>query len=160
MNDFRNIWMPLSERFYRAAYYMLESQQDAEDAVQELYLKLWRSRDSLHVLRNPVAYGLSLLRNICLDRIRRREIRKSEPLDLEAPSESPPHDRQTDARDMLKLVIREMEDLPQKQAEVMKMMVLEGLDYKEISIRSGLSQVHVRVLISTARKTLKRKLNI
>ena len=72
--------MPLSERFYRAAYYMLESQQDAEDAVQELYLKLWRSRDSLSGLRNPVAYGLSLLKNICLDRIRRREVRKAEQL--------------------------------------------------------------------------------
>lgn len=158
MNDFRNIWMPLSERFYRAAYYMLESQQDAEDAVQELYLKLWRSRDSLSGLRNPVAYGLSLLRNICLDRIRRREVRKAEPLDLAAPPESPPHDRQTDAKDTLKLVMREMDKLPQKQAEVMKMMVLEGLDYKEISKRTGLSQVHVRVLISAARKTLKRKL--
>lgn len=158
MNDFRNIWMPLSERFYRAAYYMLESQQDAEDAVQELYLKLWRSRDNLSGLRNPVAYGLSLLRNICLDRIRRREVRKAEPLDLATPPESPPHDRQTDAKDMLKLVMREMNKLPQKQAEVMKMMVLEGLDYKEISKRTGLSQVHVRVLISAARKTLKRKL--
>lgn len=158
MNDFRNIWMPLSERFYRAAYYMLESQQDAEDAVQELYLKLWRSRDNLSGLRNPVAYGLSLLKNICLDRIRRREVRKAEPLDLATPPESPPHDRQTDAKDMLKLVMREMDKLPQKQAEVMKMMVLEGLDYKEISKRTGLSQVHVRVLISAARKTLKRKL--
>lgn len=160
MNDFRNIWMPFADRFYRAAYYMLESPQDAEDAVQELYLRLWKSRESLPDLRNPLSYGLSLLKNICIDRIRRRKIRKSEPLDLAAPSESPPHDEQTDARDMLKLVIREMEDLPQKQAEVMKMMVLEGLDYKEISRRSGLSQVHVRVLISTARKTLKRKLNI
>ena len=160
MNDFRNIWMPFADRFYRAAYYMLESPQDAEDAVQELYLRLWKSRESLHDLRNPLSYGLSLLKNICIDRIRRRKIRKSEPLDLAAPSESPPYDEQTDARDMLKLVIREMEDLPQKQAEVMKMMVLEGLDYKEISRRSGLSQVHVRVLISTARKTLKRKLNI
>ena len=150
--------MPLSERFYRAAYYMLESQQDAEDAVQELYLKLWRSRDNLSGLRNPVAYGLSLLKNICLDRIRRREVRKAEPLDLATPPESPPHDRQTDAKDMLKLVMREMDKLPQKQAEVMKMMVLEGLDYKEISKRTGLSQVHVRVLISAARKTLKRKL--
>ena len=158
MNDFRNIWMPLSERFYRAAYYMLESQQDAEDAVQELYLKLWRSRDSVHGLRNPVAYGLSLLKNICLDRIRRREVRKSEPLGLAAPPESPPHDRQTDAKDMLKLVMLEMDKLPQKQAEVMKMMVLEGMDYKEISKRTGLSQVHIRVLISTARKTLKQKL--
>ena len=160
MNDFRNIWMPFADRFYRAAYYMLESPQDAEDAVQELYLRLWKSRASLLDLRNPLSYGLSLLKNICIDRIRRRKIRKSEPLDLAAPSESPPHDEQTDARDMLKLVIREMEDLPQKQAEVMKMMVLEGLDYKEISRRSGLSHVHVRVLISTARKTLKRKLNI
>ena len=158
MNDFRNIWMPLSDRFYRAAYYMLESQQDAEDAVQELYLKLWRSRYSLSGLRNPVAYGLSLLKNICLDRIRRREVRKSEPLDLAAPPERPPHDRQTDAKDTLKLVMREMDKLPQKQAEVMKMMVLEGLDYKGISRRTGLSQVHIRVLISTARKTLKQKL--
>ena len=158
MNDFRNIWLPLSDRFYRAAYYMLESQQDAEDAVQELYLKLWRARDSVHGLRNPVAYGLSLLKNICLDRIRRREVRKSERLDLAAPPESPPHDRQTDAKDMLKLVMLEMDQLPQKQAEVMKMMVLEGMDYKEISKRTGLSQVHIRVLISTARKTLKQKL--
>ena len=160
MNDFRNIWMPFADRFYRAAYYMLESPQDAEDAVQELYLRLWKSRESLHDLRNPLSYGLSLLKNICIDRIRRRKIRKSEPLDLAAPSESPPHDEQTDARDMLKLVIREMEDLPQKQTEVMKMMVLEGLDYKEISRRSGLSQVHVRVLVSMARKTLKKKIDI
>ena len=48
MNDFRNIWMPFADRFYRAAYYMLESPQDAEDAVQELYLRLWKSRESLH----------------------------------------------------------------------------------------------------------------
>ena len=139
---------------------MLESHQDAEDAVQELYLKLWRSRESLTGLNNPAAYGLSLLKNICIDRLRRREVRKSEPLDSAVPPESPPHDRQTDAKDTLRLVMREMDKLPQKQAEVMKMMVLEGLDYKEISRRSGLSQVHIRVLISTARKTLKRKLNI
>lgn len=160
MNDFRNIWMPLSDRFYRAAYYMLESQQDAEDAVQELYLKLWRSRESLNGLNNPVAYALSLLKNICVDRIRRREIRKAEPLDFAAPSESPPLDRQMSSKDLLKLVLTEIDNLPDRQAEVMKMMALEGQDYKEISKRTGLSQVHVRVLISTARKTLKRKLKI
>ena len=44
MEDFRNIWLPLSERFYRVAWYLLESEQDAEDAVQELYLKLWKLR--------------------------------------------------------------------------------------------------------------------
>lgn len=160
MNDFRNIWMPYADRFYRAAYYMLESEQDAEDAVQELYLKLWKSRESLHDLRNPVSYGLSLLKNICIDRIRRREIRKHEPLDVGTRvADSPPEARLT-AKDELEQVLAEIDKLPDRQAQVMRLMVLENLDYKEISERTGLSQVHVRVLVSTARKTLKQKLKI
>lgn len=160
MTDFRNIWMPLAERFYRAAYYMLESQQDAEDAVQELYLKIWKSHANLTDLKSPAAYGMSLLKNICIDRIRRREIRKAEPLDAGLPQADAPPEKRLAARDILKKVMEEIDRLPQKQAQVMKMMVIEDLDYKEISERTGLSQVHVRVLISTARKTLKQKLRI
>jgi len=160
MTDFRNIWMPLAERFYRAAYYMLESEQDAEDAVQELYLKIWKSHANLTDLKSPAAYGMSLLKNICIDRIRRREIRKAEPLEAGVPQADAPPEKRLAARDILKKVMEEIDRLPQKQARVMKMMVIEDLDYKEISERTGLSQVHVRVLISTARKTLKQKLRI
>ena len=160
MTDFRNIWMPLAERFYRAAYYMLESQQDAEDAVQELYLRIWKSHANLTDLKSPAAYGMSLLKNICIDRIRRREIRKAEPLEAGVPQADVPPEKRLAARDILKKVMEEIDRLPQKQARVMKMMVIEDLDYKEISERTGLSQVHVRVLISTARKTLKQKLRI
>lgn len=160
MTDFRNIWMPLAERFYRAAYYMLESQRDAEDAVQELYLKIWKSHANLTDLKSPAAYGMSLLKNICIDRIRRREIRKAEPLDAGLPQPDAPPEKRLAARDILKKVMEEIDRLPQKQARVMKMMVIEDLDYKEISERTGLSQVHVRVLISTARKTLKQKLRL
>ena len=160
MTDFRNIWMPLAERFYRAAYYMLESQQDAEDAVQELYLKIWKFHANLTDLKSPAAYGMSLLKNICIDRIRRREIRKAEPLEAGVPLADVPPEKRLAARDILKKVMEEIDRLPQTQARVMKMMVIEDLDYKEISERTGLSQVHVRVLISTARKTLKQKLRI
>lgn len=160
MTDFRNIWMPLAERFYRAAYYMLESQQDAEDAVQELYLRIWKSHANLTDLKSPAAYGMSLLKNICIDRIRRREIRKAEPLEAGVPQADSPPEKRLAARDILKKVMEEIDRLPQTQARVMKMMVIEDLDYKEISERTGLSQVHVRVLISTARKTLKQKLRI
>ena len=104
MTDFRNIWMPLAERFYRAAYYMLESQQDAEDAVQELYLRIWKSHANLTDLKSPVAYGMSLLKNICIDRIRRREIRKHEFLDVGTPDHSPPPERNLDSKDLLKKV--------------------------------------------------------
>ena len=160
MNDFRNIWMPFADRFYRAAYYMLESPQDAEDAVQELYLRLWRSRESLHDLRNPLSYGLSLLKNICIDRIRRREIRKHEPLDVGTRVADSPPETVLDAKDELRYVMAEIDRLPDKQAQIMRMMVLENLDYGNIAERTGLSQVHVRVLVSMARKTLKKKIDI
>jgi RNA polymerase sigma-70 factor (ECF subfamily) len=160
MNDFRNIWMPFADRFYRAAYYMLESPQDAEDAVQELYLRLWKSRESLRDLRNPLSYGLSLLKNICIDRIRRREIRKHEPLDVGTRVTDSPPETVLAARDELRHVLAEVDRLPDKQAQVMRLMVLENLDYGKIAERTGLSQVHVRVLVSMARKTLKKKIDI
>ena len=64
------------------------------------------------------------------------------------------------AKDMLKRIMVEIGRLPARQSEVMKLMVLEDLGYEDISRRTGLSQVHVRVLISIARKTLKQKLRI
>ena len=41
MNDLKEIWLTFSGRFYRIAYSILDSQEDAEDAVQELYLKIF-----------------------------------------------------------------------------------------------------------------------
>ncbi len=158
MSDFCNIWMPYADRFYRAAYYLLESESDAEDAVQELYLKLWSARSSLKDVRNPSAYGLSMLKNICIDRIRRRSARQTEPLEKAPPVEDGPSQNPIEARDTLRFLLNEMEKLPQKQRDVLKMRVIDRLEYEDISKRTGLSQVYVRVLVAAARKTLKSKL--
>ena len=64
MSNFSDIWLPLADRFYRVAFYLLESESDAEDAVQELYLKLWSTRSSMADVRNPFAYGVSILKNM------------------------------------------------------------------------------------------------
>jgi RNA polymerase sigma-70 factor (ECF subfamily) len=61
-------------------------------------------------------------------------------------------------KDYLNRLISEIDKLPKKQAEVLKMRALEGLEYEKISRRTGLSQVNIRVLISIARKNLKRNL--
>lgn len=158
MNDFSNIWLPHAERFYKVAFYLLESESDAEDAVQELYLKLWKIHDSLGNVKNPVAYGISVMKNICIDRIRKRTIRQAEPLEKAPPLEDAPPERRSELKDTLAYLLKEMEKLPQRQRDVLKMRAIEGLEYKEISQRTGLSQVHVRVLIAQARKTLRSKI--
>ena len=160
MNEFRNIFLPHAERFYRAAYYMLGSPQDAEDAVQELYLRLWKNYGSMKDLRSPVSYGMSLLKNICIDMIRRREVRKTGEPDIGITSEEAPPEIRMDRRNLLQRLMTEMEKLPSKQSAIIKMVAIEGLSYSEISERTGLSQIYIRVLVSTARKTLKRKMNL
>ena len=158
MNDFSKIWLPLAERFYRVAYHLLESRDDAEDAVQELYLKIFSITGKLIFVRDPAAYGITLLRNICIDRIRRRESRRTEQLDGFIAADASGPEKRMIGKDILEKVIREMDLLPEKQGMVLRMRALEGLEYEEIARRTGLSQVNIRVLISMARKTLKRRI--
>lgn len=160
MNDLDNILISHAERFYRVAFHLLESREEAEDAVQELYLKLYESKHRLMAVSEPLAYGISVLRNICIDRIRRRTVRKAEPVDERIPLEEASPDSRAVSKDLLESLMTEMDKLPDRQAVVLKMKAVEGLDYKDISELTGLSQVHVRVLVSTARKTLKRRLRI
>lgn len=157
MNDFRKIWLPLADRFYRVAYHLLESRPDAEDAVQELYLKILSMHGKLVYVRDPAAYGITLLKNICIDRIRRRESRRAEQLEEFIAADTSGPEKQMAEKDTLSRVMKEMERLPEKQAKVLRMRAVEGLEYDEIARRTGLSQVNIRVLISIARKTLKKK---
>ena len=66
--EFRNTWLPLSDALYRVAFYMLEDESDAKDVVQDLYVK--RLAKSPEDVRNPKAYAMTMLRNMCIDRIR------------------------------------------------------------------------------------------
>lgn len=160
MNDLKEIWLTLSGRFYRVAYYLLDSQEDAEDAVQELYLKIFSGSKNMMDVRNPVAYGTTLLRNICIDRIRRRNAVRAEEIQEYIVSDTSGPDETSACRDALKSLLQEMEKLPEKQSRALKMRAFEGLEYQEIAKRMRLSQVNVRVLISIARKQLKRRMNI
>ena len=68
---FQSEYLSQAGTFYRVAFYILEDATEAEDAVQELFLRLWNGRDALDGIRNPAGYGIRVLRNLCLDRIRR-----------------------------------------------------------------------------------------
>ena len=68
---FQTEYLSQAATFYRVAFYILEDAAEAEDAVQELFLRLWNGRDALDGIRNPAGYGIRVLRNLCLDRIRR-----------------------------------------------------------------------------------------
>ena len=157
--EFKVIWLPLSGRFYRVAYYILESDQDAEDAVQDLYARLWKMRGSLSSISNPVSYGITIIRNICLDKVRRSASSKVvKPTSLMVESRIDPDvdlDRQVTDKEELSRIRSCMARLPANQRKILEMRVFEDRPYDEIAEKMGMSEVNVRVHLSNARKKLK-----
>ena len=155
--EFHKEYLSLAETLYRVAFYMLESEAEAEDAVQEVFLKLWDTRDALDGIRNPKAYALTLLKNLCLDRIRRAR-HLSYPEQLPEPEVPHLQDDEMDARMRLDKVLEAVKALPERQREILLLRTGEGLSYEEIAERTGMNYLTLRVLLSRARTTIKSKL--
>ena len=157
---FCKTWIPLGGKFYQVAFYMLESEAMAQDVVQDLYVRLWNARDRLEGILNPEAYGITMLKNLCIDRIRHASVARPEPLDRlpEKPDPDPPPDILLTDREALDQLHRLIELLPEKQRIVLKMRIYEELDFDEITARTGWSGIYLRVLLSTARKTLRKQM--
>jgi len=156
-SEFKATWLPLENGFYRVALYMLEDAADAADAVQDLYIRLWTSRDKLDSIRQPKAYGLTMLKNICLDRLRHENVAKSEPLNV-VEFRLGDDDSVLAARETIKAVEKAMNRLPDNQRKVLQMRVFEDMEYEDIASATGLAEGSLRVMLSAARKTLRKLL--
>lgn len=158
--EFNGLWLPLAGRFYRVAYYILESQEDAEDAVQDLFTRLWKLRKTLGNVKNPAAFGITSIRNICLDKIRSRASSRTvspAPDSLVClPDPEEDLDRELVVKENLGMIRACMARLPSSQRKILEMRVFEDIPYPEIARRTGLSEVNVRVKLSNARKNLKK----
>ena len=64
---FKQTYLPLSASMYRTAYRILGNPEDAEDMVQEAYMKLWKQRDTLDGILDARAYAVTSVKNLCLD---------------------------------------------------------------------------------------------
>lgn len=65
--SFKREFLPYHRKLYCVAYRLLENAADAEDLVQEAYLKLWDKREGLSVISNPEAFSVTLVKNMCFD---------------------------------------------------------------------------------------------
>ena len=155
--EFKASYLPLSDGLYRIAYHYLEDGDDARDVVQDLYIKLWNSKDKLDAVANPQAYCYTLVKNLSIDRIRRNRKKVNTDSFPEMASDSSP-DRTVTEKETLRRTWQLIGKLPPKQQEIIRLRVFEGLEYDEIARKMGLSEINARVQLSLARKTLKSKL--
>ena len=90
--EFIRRFLPLGDNLYRLAFSLLGSQEEAEDAIQDVFLKMWASQKQLDTVRDPASWSYILLRNLCVDRLRARGDRRQEPVPEGLPAEPPPEE--------------------------------------------------------------------
>jgi len=71
--EFTALVVPFQDRLYRLAKRILVSADEAEDAVQEVLLKLWRGRKNIGSYRSPEAFAITMTKNYCLDRLKSKQ---------------------------------------------------------------------------------------
>ena len=142
--------MPLQQMLYREAYRMLGDRFEAEDAVQNLYMRLWEQKERLDDLVSPKEYCLRALKNICIDRWRRMRARDEEVDFVEEISEAnaPPDTEREEAEEFVEHFLA---TLPERQQRVMTMK-MQGNSIEEIAEVTKLTEGNVKVMLSRIRK--------
>lgn len=154
---FTEIYIPLGGPLYRVAFFILESRQDAEDALQDLYVRLWQMRDCLDDVQNPKAYCIFILKNICLDRLRKSGRECPEAV-ADGISDASDTETVIEAREDLSAAIKAMDTLSETKRELLRMRVFEGLSYREMAEKTGMNHLTMRVMISQARRKIKNSI--
>ncbi len=156
--DFKQRLMPFYKLLYRVAYRLTGNAQDAEDLLQDTYLKLWQKRDELADEAVTQAYLVTLMRNLFLDQRRRKQIDTSADIDHHAePPDEQSLDRQIDTRDEAETMEQLIRQLPERDGNIVQMHLVEGRTYDEIEQDTGLSQGNIRIIVMRARQKLKQQ---
>ena len=148
-----------SDEIYRYARALLASQADAEDATQEVLLRLWRHLPRLNPF-NLRAWLFQTTRCYCLDQIRRRSNRAA-PLPLEdGLLEAQPDELAVnpclaaDSSLRLEQARAALLQLPENLRSVFVLYEVNGLRYREIAATLGIPINSVKVYLSRARQRL------
>ncbi|MEL6812981.1 MAG: RNA polymerase sigma factor [Bacteroidota bacterium] len=149
--------LPYKDKLYRLAKRLLVSSEEAEDAVQEVFLKLWKGKNSIGNYKNPEAFAVTMTKNYCLDRLKSKQASNLKIVHSNFQN-SENLQKKVEANDGVQLVFKIMETLPEKQRLVLQLRDVEQFDFEEIAEMLDSSETAIRVTLSRARKAVREQL--
>ena len=156
--EFKQRFLPHHRLLYRVAYQLTGNAQDAEDLLQDLYLKLWQKRDDLPNEAMNEAYLVTMIRRLYIDQRRLKHLDASAELKNEdGPPDERSLDRQIDAKDEAQQMEGLINQLPERDSKIIQMHLVEDRSYEEIERDTGLSQGNIRIIVMRTKKKLKQQ---
>ena len=156
--DFISLVMPFKDKMFRLAKRLLVSREEAEDATQEILLKLWNNKQKIGEYNNVEAFSMTMTKNFCLDRLKSKQAQNLKIVHSNYQDHSASLQRQVEAKDSVDWVSRMIEDLPEQQKIILQLRDIEHYEFAEISKVLDMNETAIRVALSRARKTIREKL--
>lgn len=148
--NLERIYNQYSEMLFRLSYSMLQSREDAEDVLQDVFVKILSRPFDFNSAEHERAWLVRVTLNRCHDVLRKKKIRRYTPLEdiVSLPAEE---------KDLS--ILREVQALPSDKREVVLLRYFEDFSVQEIAEILHITPSAVKMRLARARELLKEILN-
>ncbi|WP_339666371.1 sigma-70 family RNA polymerase sigma factor, partial [Maribacter arcticus] len=127
--EFLNIVLPFKDKLFRMAKRLLVSTEEAEDATQEILIKLWDKKNKMETYNNVEAFAMTMTKNFCLDRLKSKQAGNLKLVHSNYTDSSTSLQSELEAKDSISWVERIMAELPEQQKMVLQLRDVEQYEY-------------------------------
>ena len=153
--EFMQVITPFRDKVFRLAKRLLVSVEEAEDATQEVLVKLWNKKETLQSYNSVEAFAMTMTKNYCLDQLKSKRAGNLKIVHNNFTAPEAGILQQTEDRDSWSWVEKIIDKLPEQQKLIVQMRDIEQYEYEEIAKIMDMNETAIRVALSRARKTIR-----
>ena len=154
-NEFMKLIAPFKNKIFRLAKRLLISNAEAEDATQEVLVKLWVKKSNLDSYTNLEAFAMTITKNYCLDQLKAKRAGNLPIVHNNYEDKKQSLYKNVEDNDSVDWVEKIINQLPEQQRLVIQLRDVEQYEFGEISKILEMNETAIRVTLSRARKTVR-----
>ena len=154
-NEFVKSIAPFKDKLFRLAKRLLVSTEEAEDATQEVLLKLWNKNENLSNYNSLEAFAMTMTKNYCLDQLKSKRAGNLKLVHDNYTNREPSLLQKLEDKDSLDWVEKVINQLPEQQRMIIQMRDIEQYEFEEIAKILEMNETAIRVALSRGRKTIR-----
>lgn len=158
---FENLFNQYAKKLYFFAFGYLKSKPEAEEVVQEVFLKIWQNRTSLNPELSFNAYLFKIAYHQITEKFRKVSLEQKYLHDItkEAILFNDDLNERTNYQSLLELVEKRIDKLPFRQKEVLLLRKMDGLSIREISEKLEIAPKTIEHHLTEAIKNIRSGLD-
>ena len=153
--EFIQLVTPFKDKVFRLAKRLLISTEEAEDATQEVLVKLWNKNDKLDAYTSLEAFAMTTTKNYCLDQLKSKRVSNLQLVHSNYEDKQVGLLQKIEDTDSLSWVEKIINKLPEQQKLIVQMRDVEQYEFEEIAKMLNMNETAIRVALSRARKTIR-----